>query len=294
MQSPTVLVLGSGGAKGMAILGALDFYYTHGYLTTVNEYWGTSIGGTIAFLLLLGYSPYKIFYKFFTTDTFANGVLDLETTIAEIGLCPIESIGQKLREFISDKLDYVPTFRELFRVYPKKLNIITTNVDTAECVVFNVDTFPEISVIEAIEISSNIPLLFTRKVFRGHQYTDGALINEFPIDLAGGKMKPDDFMLGVCTQEESIDNWISKLLSVQSRELYRRRLQQINNSQAKILELVVSGTQMTDLTPSKRKKVEVYSKGYQQARDSMIEEMMIGEGDGWVFSEDELELSVSP
>lgn len=286
MKSPTKLVIGSGGPKGIAITGALQFYYEQGYLTTINEYWGTSVGSIITFLLLIGFTPYEIFYKFFKHSTFAEGLLGgfshLET-ISQVGLCPIELLGDKLKQFTGEKIKNVDiTFKELYDIFPKKLNIIATNVDLAECVIFNVTNFPDLKVIEAIEISSDIPFLFTRKVFNGCKYTDGGLINEFPVDLASKDLTPDDFILGIHSPESTENaNWFFQLVSVPIKEVYRRRLSEVTK-ESKILELKIEHKGITEFFPDKKTKTRLFSLGYKTAQDNLIEDVL-QEENGWEF-----------
>ena len=66
IHEPNVLVIGSGGSKGLSILGALDVYYNHHLLNNITEFWGTSIGSIISFLLLIEYNnKYSKIFKLF-------------------------------------------------------------------------------------------------------------------------------------------------------------------------------------------------------------------------------------
>ena len=62
-----------------------------------------------------------------------------------------------------------------------------------EC--FNVDNCPDMKVSVAIEISCDLPYIFTKKKYNGNVYVDGGFINNYPINLA------DDYtsrVLGIC------------------------------------------------------------------------------------------------
>ena len=54
------LVLSGGGSKGFAMLGALQYLYDKGYMENIKNFIGTSIGGIISYLLIIGMTPVEI------------------------------------------------------------------------------------------------------------------------------------------------------------------------------------------------------------------------------------------
>lgn len=272
----TRLVLSGGGPRGLAILGALHYVHEKGGLDNIQEYWGTSIGSLISLLLLIGYTPLEAFQQFFMLQNFTDPTtLDFETILKDSAFCPIEIFGNKVRYFVEHKLGKGanPTFYELYRQFGKKINILGTNIDDMRGEVFNVDTQPMMHIIEAIEISCDLPYIFTKKVYNGKTYVDGGFINNYPVDLAdNGK----DNCLGICVfgdlkpQTTDYIGWIYRFLYMPIMELYRERTSRLSNKFTNI-ELKINNISMIEMSPSNKKKIEVFSLGYRQATSTFVD-----------------------
>ena len=269
LEKPTRLVISGGGAKGVAILGSLHYLHENDYLKEVEEYWGTSVGSLISLLLIIGYTPFEAYHEFFMQDNFIN---HLETTtFHEKGaLCPIEIFGEKIKKFIEKKLgaeNNNPTFLDLYTKFDKKLNIIGSNTDKMEGTCFNVWKYPTMRVIDAIEISCDLPFIFTKKEWEGEVYVDGSFINNYPINLADDGINP---CLGICVvgdMKPSFGNdyigWIYRLVHMPIKELYRERVKAISAKTIHV-ELSVNYISLLELSPSKKKKIQMFSDGYKQ------------------------------
>lgn len=271
----TRLVLSGGGPRGLAILGALHYIHEKGGLDNIQEYWGTSIGSLISVLLLIGYTPLEAFQQFFMLQNFTDpSTLDIQTILNDSAFCPIEVFGNKVRYFVEQKLGAGadPTFYELHQRFGKKIHILGTNIDdmVGEC--FNVDTQPMMKVIEAIEISCDLPYIFTKKVYQGKTYVDGGFINNYPVDLADdGK----NDCLGICVfgdlkpKTSDYVGWIYRFLYMPILELHRERTSRLSNRFTNI-ELSINNISMIEMSPQSKKKIEVFSTGYHQAKTQFI------------------------
>lgn len=267
----TRLVLSGGGSKGLAILGALHYIHENNGLGNIEEYWGTSVGSIITLLLCIGYTPFEIFHKFFMMNYFQGEyALDITTILQNSALCPIELLGSKVRQFVETKLGpgANPTFFELYQSFGKKIHIIGANVDTMREVNFNVDTYPLMHILEAIEISCDLPYLFTRKRFNGETYVDGGFINNYAINEADDNKH---YVLGICASGETIatnnDNigWLYRLLYMPITQLHRERVNKLSDKCTNI-DLQINNISIIEMSPSKNKKIEVFSEGYKQCR----------------------------
>jgi predicted acylesterase/phospholipase RssA len=140
-------------------------------------------------------------------------------------------------------------------------------------------------VIEAIEISCDLPYIFTRKNYNGHTYVDGGFINNYPINMADdGK----ENVLGICVFGDmniggDYISWIYRLLFMPIMELHRERISRLSNKCINV-ELKIDGVSITDMSPNQKKKISVFSTGYQQASKffkDREEKMLKNAGDGW-------------
>lgn len=276
MKKYTRLVLSGGGPKGLAMLGALDYIHEREDLDNIQEYWGTSVGSIISLLLLIGYTPFEAFHQFFILENFADpSMLDIRNILEESAFCPIEIFGNKVRHFIEKKLGpgVDPTFFDLYRDFGKKIHIIGSNIDTMRGECFDVDTHPFMKVVDAIEISCDLPYIFTRKKYGGQSYVDGGFINNYACNLADDGLNK---CLGICVLgDNKVNNndyvgWVYRLLSMPIMELYREKISHLSNKFTNI-ELVVDNISIIEMSPNRTKKIEVYSAGYQQARSTILD-----------------------
>ncbi len=120
----TRLVLSTGGIKGLAILGALQYIDECGGLKNISEYWGSSIGSVLCVLLSIGYTPFEIFHQFFVINRIIEPH-ELEWNPTMEALCPIETIGQKMNYLIEQKLASAAnlTFADLYAQFQKKVHL---------------------------------------------------------------------------------------------------------------------------------------------------------------------------
>jgi predicted acylesterase/phospholipase RssA len=267
------LVISGGGPKGLAILGALHFIYENNGLNNIEEYWGTSIGGVICLLLLIGYTPFDAFHKFFIMQDITQPSLDLKKMFEASGLCPIEIFGDKIRHLIQEKMGSScnPTFADIYNKFGKRLNIIGANTTTQSGECFNLENTPNMSIIDAIEITCDLPLIFTKKVYNNNVYVDGGLINMYPINLADNGY---DNTLGICVWGNmNVGNnsigWIYSILYMPIKELHRERISRLSDKCTNI-ELIINNVNIIEMAPDQKKKIDIFSSGYQQARDIFV------------------------
>jgi len=271
----TRLVLSGGGSRCLAVLGALHFLHENGHLDDIEEYWGTSSGSLVALLLLIGYTPFEAFHRLFMLEDLADPEkLDMQTLLENTALCPIEHFGDRVRLLIREKLvgqDDV-TFKDIYKKYGKKIHIIGANTRTKSGVCFDVDSEPDMKVIDAIEISCDLPFFFTKKVYKGDVYVDGGFINNYPINLADNDK---DQVLGICVfgdfkfSNSKYIEWIYGLLFMPIMELHRDRVSRLS-SKCLNIELQ-SDIGLMEMAPTQKQKIDTFSGGYQQTRDKYIQ-----------------------
>jgi predicted acylesterase/phospholipase RssA len=254
----TKLVLSGGGSKGIAILGALTHIFESCDMKNITEYWGTSIGSLICVLLASGYTPYEIFHQFF--------IVEFETDKYNI-----KTISDHVIKLINKKFGYVPTFSQFYTLTNKHVHIHGTNIDKMCGVTFNVTNSPDMCIVKAVEISCSIPFIFDKILYNGDYYTDGSIVNDFPIDMADDG---ESDVLGIYIKYSSDNiggeyfNWIYKMLYIPILELHKKRMESIT-SKCIVFELIVDNNGISDLFPNKNKKIELFSTGKKQAEEQL-------------------------
>lgn len=171
--------LSSGSTLGFYQLGALHAAESNGKLKSLKIFAGTSVGSIIALLLALGWTAIDIFSYCCSKDVSSVIQLhfDLHLLIEKWGLFNTNKLREYVEKMIKSKChDKIPTFIELYD--EKKKIFICTAYKLASSnsnVYFSYKTHPNMSVLDAVMLSSNIPLVFTAAKYEQDFYLDGGV-----------------------------------------------------------------------------------------------------------------------
>lgn len=176
--------LSSGGARGFYQLGALHAAECNGLLKNTKYYAGTSIGSIIAMLLAVGWNSLELFTTL-CTDTFLDNLdmtWNINRAVEKYGLLSLDSLRTYLKKLVIHKYGGLPTFKQLYEQTGKVFTCAAYRLKHADpCVYFNYKTHPDLNVVEACILSSNIPFLFESLQYNGDYYIDGGLFDHNPI-----------------------------------------------------------------------------------------------------------------
>jgi predicted acylesterase/phospholipase RssA len=181
------LCFSGGGATGLSFVSSLKMLINNNIilLENINLFVGTSAGAILAFLLNIGVTINEL-EEFIYAFKFENliGEIDCITLLEDFGINDGTRIVIKIYvEFLKRKYKKSDiTFSELYNITNKKLIIIGTNLTKYTEAVFSVDNTPDFSVIQALRISTSIPVIFTPVIMDNIVYVDGAIINNFPLN----------------------------------------------------------------------------------------------------------------
>lgn len=163
-NSKTVsLVLGSGGARGLAHIGIIRWLEEHGY--QIKTIAGSSIGALVGGIYCAG--KLDVYEKWVRALQKKDVLKLLDFAFSRSGLFSGEKIMQTLEDLLGDVL-----IEEL----PIKFTAVATDIDTEKEVWFD-----DGSLFEAIRASISIPTIFTPVMYRGHHLVDGAVLNPIPV-----------------------------------------------------------------------------------------------------------------
>lgn len=207
------LVLGGGGAKGMAHIGVIKVLEDHNI--PIDYVAGTSIGAIVAGLYASGYSPEEM-YDLFSSEEFAlwsTGKLDKEDLYYFKGKDE-SPIWAKVD--IAKRKDKIKILLPLSLVSERQMNIgfmellsgasaacnynfdslmvpfrcISTDIHHNREIVHRTGDFGE-----AIRASMTFPIAYKPIEFDGVLHYDGGITNNFPTDVMQEDFKPD-FIIG--------------------------------------------------------------------------------------------------
>lgn len=216
------LVLSGGSMKGLAYIGMIKCIEEYNIVTKIDNFIGTSIGACVCFCLMIGFTYEELYDVFINLDINkarninVDNILNFGTTY---GVDNGEKIVKILKVFLKKKLQVNSiTFSELYEKTQKNITIIGSCLNTTSVEYFNLKNNPNMDVIDALRISISIPLFFTPVIYENKYYVDGALTNNYPIDICVNNNKET---LGVVltsntytyTEINSIDNYLISIIN---------------------------------------------------------------------------------
>jgi NTE family protein len=155
------LVLGGGGARGIAHLGAIKALAELGYEPDAIA--GCSMGAVVGSMVASGMSPGEVIDAFRSLQ--AHELLDFGAMGGIIGGKRIE---KKIAEYVPD------TFEEL----KVPLKVTAVDVQTGRLVILGKG-----ELVPALRASSSLPGILSPTVHEGRTFIDGGLLNNLPTDV---------------------------------------------------------------------------------------------------------------
>ena len=176
------LVLSGGSVNGITTLGALQYMWDQHKLKNIKNYYGTSIGSAISYLLIIGYEPTEILLSMISEkliDYFKKiNVIDIANGNGGFSWGPIDEF---LLELTLTKCEQPMSFEDIYKRYNVNLVCCTYNLSKQKVEILSYETHPTLLCTAAIRMSCNIPLLFPRYKYLGDYYIDGGVVDNFPI-----------------------------------------------------------------------------------------------------------------
>ena len=177
------LVIGPGAMGYFMYLGVLSKLKQDGQLDELEEISGASAGGMISFIYLI--SKGNITEALDYSLAIPAGAMmkpNIKSLLNNYGLVSSKKIRKVLAEMckkFTGKNDL--TFRELYEWNPVKLHISAYCVDFMKTIYFNIDSSPNMSVLDAVSATIAVPFLFAPvKLADGYNYVDGATAEATP------------------------------------------------------------------------------------------------------------------
>ena len=166
------IVLSGGSYHGIQLLGSL--YKAEDKLlkfSNIESVYGTSAGSIVLAIWLLRISK-DVVYDFIInrpwekTYSFESNIIS--GLITKKGICDDNITNEILIPLLKSKfLETDITLKRFFEITKVDFHIIATQVNTMEPIDFSHTSHPELSLLEAIYMSSSIPFIFQPRYYQG-------------------------------------------------------------------------------------------------------------------------------
>ncbi|HEY9006308.1 patatin-like phospholipase family protein [Ohtaekwangia sp.] len=171
------LVLGSGGARGMAHIGVIEELLKEGY--TIREIAGCSMGAVVGGIYCAGYlHEYK---RWLINLTKLDVFRLLDFTFSTHGFVKGERVFKAIEEFIGD--------HQIER-FPIPFTAVATDMTSRKEIHYKSG-----SLFKALRASIGIPTVFTPVIDGRLQLVDGGVLNPLPLNVI--TREPDDLVVAV-------------------------------------------------------------------------------------------------
>lgn len=244
------IALSGGGHKGLAHAGALKFLEEQNIKPTIIA--GTSAGSIVGSLYANGMKPDDILTFFKSVNFFSWNHL----TFTKAGFLDSNSFSTYLNSIFKNKkigdLD-------------KELYITATDIVRGKLKIFNSKT----KISDAVLASSAFPGIISPVSIDGKLYSDGGILNNFPVTTIQGRC---DFIIGinVCPMIETEESHLTSIKSVAIRA-YEIMLMHNSNSYRELCDWYIEPKKLTNYNTFESKKLrmdEIFKIGYNEAKNS--------------------------
>lgn len=242
------IVLSGGGHKGLAHAGALKFLNEVDIFPTIIA--GTSAGSIVGGLYAFGMKPDEILSFFKSVSLFSWNHI----TFRKAGFLDANSFESYLKDIFKDR-----TIGDL----EQELFITATDISRGRLRVFNQHT----RVTDAILASSAFPGVFSPVLVQGKLYSDGGILNNFPVNIIQGRC---DYIIGinVCPNVAVEETKLSSIKSVAIRA-FEIMTSHNSNAQNELCDWYIEPRKLAEYTTfetNKSKMDEIFNIGYQEAK----------------------------
>jgi NTE family protein len=205
-QRPKVaLVLGGGGARGLAHIGVLKVLEEE--KVPIDMVVGTSVGAMIGAVYCAG-EPMDKLEKMGETVNWNNLTNLSDASIVKLFISEHLLSTEKIEKYLDDKIG-----KKSFDELKIPFACVATDLVTGEKVIFR-----EGEVAKAARASSTIPGIFDPVEFRHRYLVDGGLYDNIPTDVA--KLMGADIIIAISVSADFSKNNISNVFMILTQSIY--------------------------------------------------------------------------
>lgn len=207
------LILSGGGTKGFCILGSLQYLQDTKRLdcSSIKRFVGTSIGAIISFFIAIGYTPMELVVYLCSHNILESLSLNgFDGVLKGDGVYQYSTLSKMYEEMIREKINFIPTLRDIKERFDKDLIMCTYNSTKKIKEYVSYRNYPDLSCLDAMRMSSNLPFIFSPFWYNSNEYIDGGIVENFSFSSIP--------ILMSYQPNEPIDEFVESVSSVSSSE----------------------------------------------------------------------------
>lgn len=271
------LIISGGGVRGINAIGSLQYLEDNNMLSNIKNYIGTSIGGVLLYLLIIGYKPIETFVYFCTSSCIDDlGVGDLVSLSNGDGFYNYDtSFGKFLKKATLDKVGKLLTLKDIKEIYNKNFYITTFNYSFLKEELLSHETHPDMPCLFALRLSCNLPIVFSRIKYLNCYYLDGGLKDCLPVKYLIETNVP--IIINISDNVKNSDTkfnllfYIYDLICLTSSTTLEQTINYIKEKKYLLIS-PESNLNAVNFKQSKTELLESFSKGYQSCKKKIEEE----------------------
>jgi len=197
------LVISGGGQSGLQILGILQELHQNNVwkLSDIESIYATSAGTMLSVLLMLGFE-WETIYDYIVLrpwqEAFPIKPLQIFNIITKKGLFDSSFFDIFYEPFFNAKdISLKITMKEFFEFTKIDCHFYAIDINTFEVTDFSHYTHPDLPIIQAVHMSSTIPLLFIPYSIENKCFIDGGILINYPLQECMKKVQVVEEILGI-------------------------------------------------------------------------------------------------
>ena len=268
------IAMSGGGLKGFGILGGIQYMMDNKLINDIKYYSGTSIGAIICYFLAIGYTPIEMIVYIITHNVFeTNEHKGIEAIFKGEGVYDFSIFEKHFVKMTLEKIDYIPTLLELYEKMDKTLFTCTYNITQKKKEYISYHTYPNMSCIDAIKLSSSLPFIFNDCIYNEEIYIDGGFVDNCPFLPIFENITDNVELIVFNTGQKGDDEYktlIDKfytIIMVPINELLKLQIK--NMDKCKFIHIEIEPIKIYYFRLNNSKKLELFSTGYNSTKKSL-------------------------
>lgn len=271
------LVLAGGGVKGFVLIGAIKYLEEHNIMSNITTFIGTSIGGYISILYIIGYSSDDLLKFGKLLDMSKTTTINIQNFFDNYSLDDYKHFDIIFKKLLNNKkINENITLLELYKLTKKKLVVSTTCIDDKNTEYISYDNYPDMPVITAIKMTTCVPLLFPYIKYNNKIYIDGGLIDNFPINYIIlnnydiNKVIGLNIITDISTNINNIFDYIISIFNIYTASNDDNKINLSKKYPNNIFNITLSKKNPLDFNLSNNEKKEMFKYGYEFMKTNYI------------------------